>query len=96
MRFHAPLRIPKHHISKPVRYSILGLALTVPTVVAAVVPATGSRRVSLSDAEILYNGARVPFPSRNWNAWKGKFGPSTLRRFVCAQVLVMIALLAQF
>ena len=48
-----------------------------------------SRKPSLSVAEILDDGTAVPFPSRSWNGWKGKSGPSALRGFVCAQSMMV-------
>ena len=38
-------------------------------------------------AEIAEDGTLQPYPSKYWNDWDGKGGPSALRGFVCAQAM---------
>lgn len=46
-----------------------------------------SDRPEESVAELLPDGTIKPFPSRYWNGWDGKSGPSALRGFVSAQAM---------
>lgn len=46
-----------------------------------------SDRPEPSVAELLPDGTIKAFPSKSWNNWDGRSGPSALRGFVCAQAL---------
>ena len=46
-----------------------------------------SDKPSASVVEIMPDQTMRPFPSKSWNRWNGKGGPSALRGFVCAQAL---------
>ena len=47
------------------------------------------RQPELAVGELRPNGETVAFPSKSWNQWDGKPGPSALRAIVCGQALTL-------